>query len=594
MLHQAQRLDADARTLKLAAMHRRAWILLLVIAACAGLYLVGNGRVALWDRDEPRYALASRWMLEQGDWIVPRIGWGNEPTLPRTAKPILIYWSQAAAMALFGVGSFAVRFPSAVAMTATLTLVGLVLWRFIGARRAMWAVLVLGTSAMVIVAAKMCVPDSLLLLWITIGQLCLCAIYHRHGSTRALAAPGDSRSNTRWIAGIMWIAIALGGLTKGPVVLGVHLTTMLVLLLMDVGGRWRQWQAWRNALGWWRRTHPLMGMAILAIICGPWLWMLHQREPSFLPRAIGHDVIARSTRALEGHKGPPGFYLLTIFGTYFPWSLLLPLTIGLALRHRRLRPVRFALAAVIGPWVMMELVATKLVHYVLPIFPPLAFLTSDALVRCFRGQYPDLRNRLAVMGTGAWGWIAMALGAAPWVGWYYFYDFPVAAAAAVTVLTIAWATAAYQLMRRRRPQWAMGAIGGGMIVVMLAIWGWFIPAAGFLKVGQRAGRALAEHGATQPGQVAMLHGYREQSVAFYQGGTIREVEHGDHLLTNPPERWPRWLVIEWADWQRLPESHRAHLRKISAFDGLNIAKGELVHVIVAERKLADGSATAAD
>src|SRR5690606_27326341 len=185
-----------------------------------------------------------------------------------------------------------------------------------------------------------------------------------------------------WVPMVMWAAIGLGGLTKGPVVLGVHLATMLALAGTDVGRRWRQWGAGREALAWWRHTRPIMGIVILGVVCGPWLWLLHQREPGFLGQAIGHDVVRRSTQALEGHKGPPGFYLVTIFGTFFPWSLLLPLTIGLAVRHRRLGVIRFALAAVIGPWVMMELVATKLVHYVLPIFPALAFLVSDALMRC--------------------------------------------------------------------------------------------------------------------------------------------------------------------------------------------------------------------
>ena len=46
-------------------------LLALIILAAAGVYLVGNGAVALWDRDEPRYAQTSRQMLQSGDWVVP-------------------------------------------------------------------------------------------------------------------------------------------------------------------------------------------------------------------------------------------------------------------------------------------------------------------------------------------------------------------------------------------------------------------------------------------------------------------------------------------------------------------------------------------
>src|SRR5437867_688247 len=92
------------------------WIILTIIAS-AMVYLPGNDRVALWDRDEPRYAQTSRQMLQSGNWVVPRL-----MDKVRTAKPIFIYWCQATAMKLFGDNAFAARLPSAVAMVLTLIL----------------------------------------------------------------------------------------------------------------------------------------------------------------------------------------------------------------------------------------------------------------------------------------------------------------------------------------------------------------------------------------------------------------------------------------------------------------------------------------
>src|SRR5437899_4567587 len=89
------------------------WPLLMVVAAA--VYLLGNDRVPLWDRDEPRNAQAARQMLTSGDWVVPHF-----LDKVRTAKPPFTAWCQAVAMSALGQNSFAARLPSAVAMTLTL------------------------------------------------------------------------------------------------------------------------------------------------------------------------------------------------------------------------------------------------------------------------------------------------------------------------------------------------------------------------------------------------------------------------------------------------------------------------------------------
>src|SRR5436190_23524864 len=96
----------------------------LIIAGSLAVYLAGNARVSLWDRDEPRYAQTSRQMLKSGDWVVPHL-----LDKVRTAKPIFIYWCQASAMALFGDNEFAARFPSSIAMTGTLAMLAIVIYR---------------------------------------------------------------------------------------------------------------------------------------------------------------------------------------------------------------------------------------------------------------------------------------------------------------------------------------------------------------------------------------------------------------------------------------------------------------------------------
>ena len=116
------------------------WLLLGLLLALLAVYLVGNASVQLWDRDEPRYAQTSRQMLQSGDWVVPRF-----LDKVRTAKPPLIYWCQAASMAVLGDNAFAARLPSALAMITTLAILALSVGQAAGRVRGLWTAFILGT-----------------------------------------------------------------------------------------------------------------------------------------------------------------------------------------------------------------------------------------------------------------------------------------------------------------------------------------------------------------------------------------------------------------------------------------------------------------
>ncbi len=206
----------------------------LLILTAFGVYLVGNGSVGLFDRDEPRYAQCSREMLYGSpehpgpDFVVPRhLG------QTRYAKPVFIYWCQAAAMRVLDDTAFAARLPSAIAMPLTLSLVAAGAGRRAGRRRAAWTVFVLATSAMVLIAAKACLTDSVLLLSTTFAQGALYLLWRRRGG-----------SWTPWI--VLGVAVGFAGLTKGPVILGVIGMTLLALLGLN---GLDLWMARRRARG---------------------------------------------------------------------------------------------------------------------------------------------------------------------------------------------------------------------------------------------------------------------------------------------------------------------------------------------------------
>src|SRR5439155_5398245 len=125
----------------------------LLAALCLLLYMPGLASIPPLDRDEARFAQASRQMLETGDFL--RIRFQDEA---RNKKPAGVYWLQAAAVAAFStpasVAIWPYRLPSLLgAMAAVLLIFALGTALFasgedgMAARRiAFFAALLLGTA----------------------------------------------------------------------------------------------------------------------------------------------------------------------------------------------------------------------------------------------------------------------------------------------------------------------------------------------------------------------------------------------------------------------------------------------------------------
>lgn len=550
----------------------------LLLLAALLVYLAGNAANPLWDRDEPRYGQTSREMLWTGDWVVPRL-----MGIVRTAKPPGIYWLQASSMLIFGQTAFAARLPSALAGIGTLAMLGLTLPRFIGRRRAWLAVLILGTGLLFIACAKLSTTDGVLLLFTTAAQLGVGAIYLRSR---------ERRKTSFWTVVAVWIAVGLAGLIKGPVVLGVIATTLLALWLFDLEPRlsvktvdartelharlaWNRPAARRAA--WMLKLRPLFGLGLVALVAGPWLVAIQIREPTFLWMAFTHDVVNRSVNPLEGHRGPPGFYLLTAIGTFAPWSLLAPAALLNAWRRRDVPWVRFAAAATVGPWIMFELVATKLPHYVLPCFVPLSVLVADALVRAKWRRIGWTGDRgflilaaifaavatLAAAGLWALPAVAGPLPVWSWVG---------IASASIALPGAAWA--AWILFRRRRPIRAATFLAAGTATGVVLVYGLILPGIAAVRLPLRLARELS--GTT--GTVEMV-GYKEPSLAFHASAPNRPLRQADGLSTEAAK-----AVIDRADWDALPERKRHGWEIASRESGANVAKGRRVEVLILKRQ----------
>jgi len=555
----------------------------LILVGAAFAYLTGNSVAPLFDRDEPRYAITSRNMLTTGDYVVPR-----QYDAPRTAKPPMIYWVQAASMRVFGeTSSMAARLPSSAAMLGVVVALLLFLRGEADEETALAATTIFAFAGLTGFLAKFAITDSVLLLSVAASMGCVYRLW---------------RGDRGWGVVLVWaVATGVAGLTKGPVVIGVQGMTLAALFALSLLDR-----KFAPVAPWWTHPYPpadrktpgatwvkllVAGVLVLAIVL-PWLVMVTQREPEFLSKALNHDIIKRSTRGVDGQARPPGFYLLTVFGTFFPWSILIPgaLVLGWKGRHRPL--TRFCLAMCVGPWVMFEASTSKMVHWFLPVFIPLSILCGEAIVRCWRGKHDEFVKTPFAVATAVWAVATVLVGLVVWVA---VRELP------PTQSRVAWAMTAWGLLMAGSGGWfwvraglggansgmarranlfrGVAAMGVMMAVLFPLVFSFVVPRLWFMQLGRSVGEDLRGRGAVGVGNVVMV-GFREPSLAFYQGGTIREAETGALATTAAT-----WATVTQSVWSIAPDAARSRWYIVSSHSGIAYAdKPEVIDVLILRRR----------
>ena len=138
---------------------------IVLFLGCLLFHLAGTWSLPLIDRDEPRFAEASREMRERADFIVPYFN--NQF---RFDKPPLTYWFQVASYRVFGENDFAARFPTAVA--AALVALVLFSWgkRVRNEKVGWWAAIIFTLSLQSFIHGKAAVADMWLVLFVTLAH----------------------------------------------------------------------------------------------------------------------------------------------------------------------------------------------------------------------------------------------------------------------------------------------------------------------------------------------------------------------------------------------------------------------------------------
>jgi 4-amino-4-deoxy-L-arabinose transferase-like glycosyltransferase len=360
----------------------RGYVLIGLIALISSLF--GASKLPVMDRDEARFAQATRQMVETGDYIRIRIQEDE-----RNKKPIGIHWLQAAAVTLTEPlthrdnAIWAYRLPSALgaALAAMATLwAGVAL---LGRRTALYGAALFAAGALLGFEGMTAKTDAVLAGFTTLAMAALAHLRSAGASPANSAHAGGSARAPKLTALIFWAALGCGVLIKGPITPLVAGLTLVTLALWE-----KRWD-WIKPLAFW--PGPLLAVLIVA----PWLIAIQTAtEGRFFAEAFGEDLAPKLSGGQEGHFAPPGAHLLLLPFLIFPATYALPFAVRLGWRAARAprddaayASLRFLLAWAVPTFLLFELMPTKLAHYTLPLYPAFALLCGAGVVAALKERW---------------------------------------------------------------------------------------------------------------------------------------------------------------------------------------------------------------
>jgi|SRR5579872_287034 len=283
---------------------------------CLFLFCWRLGAARLFDLDEGVYVSAARNMAVTGDFVTPKINSRphsrpEQALTPFFEKPIMVYWTSAASMRLFGVSEATARLPAALASLLTTLTVTACGWRWFGRRAGLLAGLIYATAPMTVLDARQMTTDALLTLWFLLTMI---GFIER----RPL---------------LFWAASALAVLTKG--VVGLLFPALVVGCYQGVCwyvARRRPLPSGRAGKA--RVAAHIAGIVAFLCIAVPWHvavlgaggtdlngrnWVQEYLIRQHVGRFKGSDI---------HHNAPAPTYIVYFLIGFFPWACFAPFALA--------------------------------------------------------------------------------------------------------------------------------------------------------------------------------------------------------------------------------------------------------------------------
>ena len=357
-------------------------ILTLLFGVLLGFRL---GSYELGNPDEGRYAEIPREMVAANDYVTPRLNGVNY-----FEKPPFVYWAVAGCLKMFGPSEWSMR-----TVPALFSLIGVLLAylagrRIFGREAGLTSALVLGTSLLYFALGRILILDMVVSVLMSAALFCfILGLREPAGPTR------------RWLFYGLYASAALATLSKG--LIGVLVPGAVMFL-------------WLLLLNQWHRLRPFYlptGALLFLALAAPWHLLAALHNETWAHRYFVYEHWERFSSPVASRPGQWWYFIPIVLGGLFPWvgflwpSLRGKLRGGWAARDTN-RDAWFFVIWAAFIFLFFSKSQSKLIPYILPVFPPLAVLIGSWLADVGVKSSTALRTGLRVFSFVC-GFLALAI-----------------------------------------------------------------------------------------------------------------------------------------------------------------------------------------
>jgi len=333
-------------------------ILLIVLAGI--LWFAMLGYRDLIDPDEGRYAEVAREMLSTNDWVTPRLN-----GYKFFDKPPLQYWGSAISMAILGETNAAARLWCAGTGFLGALWMGFVAYRLYGKQAAQYTFLMLVSSFLYYGIGHANVLDMgvSVFLSVAVGAFALAQ------SERNTPSKGQA-----WML-LSWAGLAAAVLSKGLIGIVFPGTAIILYSLWQ-----RDWALWKN-------FYFIKGLAVFLALVLPWFILVSQANEQFLHFFFIQEHFERFTSDVHNRNQPWWYFAVVLSVGFLPWianiisAIFKPEFSWKVINKGEFEASRLFWVYAVFIFLFFSRSHSKLVPYIVPVFPFLAILAGEKLAK---------------------------------------------------------------------------------------------------------------------------------------------------------------------------------------------------------------------